>query len=459
MSGYGFRVFFVLLLLQPLYVFASAESQNQAIDSNTKTLIETATLLREQGLQSDRAWSLVEALTTQVGPRLAGTEANERAVAWAKSVLEKGGFDRVWLEPIAFPIWLRHQEKARVIGDYAQPLAITALGYSGSTEGEIKGEVVRFENLQQFEKASKAAVKNKIVFVNQTTARAKDGSGYGNSVPLRYKGSIVAKEKGAAALLIRSLGTSHHRFPHTGATTRIESPVPAAALSNPDADQLVRLLALGKPIYVALDISVSIQKQGKSFNVIAQIDGASEPEKIILMGAHLDSWDLGTGAIDDGAGVGITVAAAELIASQVKRPKRSIRLVLFGNEEQGLWGAKQYVEAHKDEMANHVYASESDFGAGKVWRFDVEDTAVQVLIMPLLSPLGIDVGVEPPTSGGPDIKPLKKAGVNVFRLKQDGTDYFDFHHTADDTLDKVDPEGLKQNVAAWAVVMYMLANR
>ncbi|PCJ11848.1 MAG: aminopeptidase [Gammaproteobacteria bacterium] len=422
-------------------------------------IIETAVLLREQALNSNRAWQIVEQLTTQIGPRLAGTQANVRAVRWAKSLLDNGGFDRVWLEPIVFPLWQRHREKARVIGDYAQPLTITALGYSGSTPGEIQGQVVHFETLAAFEKAPKERVINKIVFVNQATARTKDGTGYGNSVPLRYQGSVLAKEKGAIAVLIRSIGTSHHRFAHTGATARLDSPVPAAALSVPDADQLMRLLALGSPIVVGLDISVSLHQQGQSHNVIAQIDGAIEPEKIILMGAHLDSWDLGTGAIDDGAGVGITVAAAELIALQAKKPKRSIRLVLFGNEEAGLWGAKQYVDAHKDQMINHVYGSESDFGAGKVWRFDIEDLALRNMIMPVLAPLGIEAGLEPPTSGGPDIKPLKKVGVNVFRLKQDGSDYFDFHHTADDTLDKVDPEGLKQNVAAWAVVMYLLSNQ
>jgi carboxypeptidase Q len=178
----------------------------------------------------------------------------------------------------------------------------------------------------------------------------------------------------------------------------------------------------------------------------------------VLLGAHLDSWDLGTGAIDDGAGVGIVIAAAELIGQLPERPRRSIRVVLFANEEQGIWGAKAYAKAHVNELKQHVYASESDFGAGSVWRFDVGSSSLAEKAAPFLSPLGITVG-ESPSSGGPDIRPLMEQGVAVFRLKQDGTDYFDVHHTADDTLDKVDPDSLKQNVAAWAVVSYIAANQ
>jgi len=201
---------------------------------------------------------------------------------------------------------------------------------------------------------------------------------------------------------------------------------------------------------------VSEQPGGESWNVIGQINGSRHPQQIVLIGAHLDSWDLGTGAIDDGAGVAITVAAAELIGQLKQRPKRSVRVVLFANEEQGIWGAKAYAKQHKDELPDHVFASESDFGAGPVWRFDTDNELLMSKAMVHLVSLNIEQG-EKAGSGGPDIKPLLEAGVPVFRLKQDGSDYFDYHHTADDTLDKIDADELKQNIAAWAVVTFLAA--
>jgi Zn-dependent M28 family amino/carboxypeptidase len=320
----------------------------------------------------------------------------------------------------------------------------------------VVAEVVGFTSLEQLKKADPVSVVGKIVFVNQPVFRHKQGLGYKDVVPLRYAAGPIAQAKGAQAALIRSIGTDSHRFPHTGLTTQLENPFPAAALSSPDADQLQRMLDRGDPVTIGLSISVSQQAGGRSQNIIAQINGRENPEEIILIGAHLDSWDLGTGAIDDGAGVAITIAAAELIGKLPQRPRRSIRVVLFGNEEQGIWGAKAYAKKHKNELNKHVFASESDFGAGPVWRFDSGNKQLLDAAMPLLTPLSIVRG-ESPTSGGPDIKPLLEQNVAVFRLLQDGTDYFDYHHTADDTLDKIDPEHLKQNIAAWAVVTYLAA--
>tara|TARA_R110002124_G_scaffold90859_1_gene231624 strand:+ start:5380 stop:6720 length:1341 start_codon:yes stop_codon:yes gene_type:complete len=421
----------------------------------------TASMLRDKALQSNRGWEIVESLTTEVGPRLAGTEADKRAVSWARALLEHseeaGVFDKVWLEPVSFPIWQRHREQARVVSPYPQPLQITALGYSGSTDGEISAEVISFPNLAALQGADANLVAGKIVFINQPMLRDREGAGYAEVVPNRYAAGIVGKEKGAVAALIRSAGTDSHRFPHAGVSSRVDDPLPAAALSAPDAEQLQRILDRQERLIVALDIDVSQQPGGQSHNVIAQIDGRVDAEKIVLIGAHLDSWDLGTGAIDDGAGVAITVAAAQLIGELPKRPKHSVRVVLFANEEQGIWGAKAYAEQHQDELKNHLFASESDFGAGPVWRFDTTNEMLMTKAMPHLTPLDIEKGGEA-SSGGPDIKPLLDAGVPVLRLKQDGTDYFDYHHTADDTLDKVDPDELKQNIAAWAVVTFLAAD-
>jgi carboxypeptidase Q len=421
----------------------------------------TASLLRDKALESNRGWEIVESLTTEVGPRLAGTDADRRAVSWAKALLEQskdaGIFDKVWLEPVSFPIWQRHREQARVVSPYPQPLTITALGYSGSTVGEVSGEVIAFDNLSSLQEADEKLVAGKIVFINQPMLRDREGAGYAEVVPNRYAAGVVAKDKGAVAALIRSVGTDSHRFPHAGVSSRVENPLPVAALSAPDADQLQRILDREETLIVALDIEVSEEPNGQSYNVIAQIDGRVDAEKIVLVGAHLDSWDLGTGAIDDGAGVAITVAAAQLIGALPQRPKHSVRVVLFANEEQGIWGAKAYAKQHKDELKNHLFASESDFGAGPVWRFDTENEALMSKAMPHLATLNIEKGSEA-SSGGPDIKPLLEAGVPVFRLKQDGTDYFDYHHTADDTLDKIDAEELKQNIAAWAVVTFFAAD-
>jgi Zn-dependent M28 family amino/carboxypeptidase len=418
--------------------------------------------MRDKALVSTEGYDIVESLTTEVGARLAGTEADQRAVVWAKELLEQSGFDKVWLEQVSFPVWQRYKESAKVLAPYEQSLHITALGYSGSTNGAVVGEVVAFSSIEEFAE-SKADVKGKVVFINKAMERSIDGSGYGEAVPMRYQSVVAAQRKQAAGILIRSLGTHTNRFAHTGATTLLDNPVPGAALSPPDADQLQRLLDLGKPVRLSLDIQVSTTQGGSSFNVIGQINGSEMPEQNVLISAHLDSWDLGTGAIDDGAGVGIVVAAAKAIMTLPKKPKRSIRVVLFANEEQGLWGAKQYAQKHKTNASNHIFASESDFGAGRVWRFDSASKVLNDSVAALLAPLDITVNLVEgedveKLSGGPDIGPIQDNDVAVFRLKQNGTDYFDYHHTANDTLDKIDSKALQQNVAAWAVVVFKAAN-
>jgi Zn-dependent M28 family amino/carboxypeptidase len=331
------------------------------------------------------------------------------------------------------------------------------LGFSGSTDGEISAEVIAFPNLSSLKDADDNLVAGKIVFINQPMFRHREGKGYTEVVPNRYAAGMVAKEKGAVAALIRSAGTDSHRFPHAGTSSRVDNPLPAAALSTPDAQQLQRILDRQEKLILALDIKVSEQPNAQSYNVIAQIDGRVDADKIVLISAHLDSWDLGTGAIDDGAGVAITVAAAQLIGELPQRPKHSVRVVLFANEEQGIWGAKAYARQHHDELKNYLFASESDFGAGPVWRFDTANDTLMNKAMPHLATLNIERGSNA-SRGGPDIKPLLEAGVPVFQLKQDGTDYFDYHHTADDTLDKIDPEALKQNIAAWVVVAFLAAD-
>jgi len=421
--------------------------------------LEAAAQLRERALADATAWQVTESLTTEIGPRLAGSEADARAVAWAQAKFRELGFDKVWTEPVTFPKWERRAESARVLGPHAQPLAVTALG--GSPGGTVEGEVVRFADLAALEAAPEGSLAGKIAFVDYRMEAARDGRGYGPGGAVRSRGPSLAIRKGAAGFLMRSAGTDSHRVPHTGITRFDEGlePVPSAALANPDADQLARLLERG-PVRVRLALDCGWDGTYTSYNVIGEITGRSRPQEVVLLGAHLDSWDLGTGAVDDAAGIGITMAAAHLIRQMPRRPARSIRVVAYANEEQGLLGGRAYAERHAGEAARHVLAAESDFGAGRVYAFNTgapeHARKATEQIAQALAPLGIEYA---PGEGGPgpDIGPLAARGVTWAWLAQDGSDYFHLHHTADDTLDKVDPEALAQNVAAWAVFAWLAA--
>ncbi len=422
---------------------------------------DTAAQLREAALASDLGYRIVESLTTEVGPRPGGSEADARAVAWAEARFRALGYDKVWTEAVTFPRWVRRSERAEVLGAHAQPLVVTALG--GSPGGTVEGGIVRFPDLASLQAAPAGSLAGRIAFVDYEMARARDGSGYGPGSQVRSRGPSAAIRAGAIGYLMRSAGTDSHRNPHTGGTRYEEGlvPIPAAALSIPDADQLTRLLALGEPVRVRIALDVGWDGTATSHNVIGEITGSERPGEVVLIGAHLDSWDLGTGAIDDGAGIGITMAAGKLIGDLPRAPARTIRVVAFANEEHGLSGAKGYAAAHADEVALHQVAAESDFGAGRIYAYASsgapEAAAADARIAKALAPLGI---VHTPGEGGPgpDIGPLRDLGIAWATLRQDGTDYFDLHHTPDDTLDKIDPAALAQNVAAYAVFAYLAAD-
>jgi hypothetical protein len=422
--------------------------------------ITTAATLRETALASDLGYRITESLTTEIGPRLAGSEADARAVAWAQAKFKALGFDKVWTEPVTFPKWERRSESARVVGPHAQPLSVTALG--GSPAGTVEGEVVRFADLAALEAAPAGSLAGKIAFIDYRMVRARDGNGYGPGGQVRSKGPSAAIRAGAAAYVMRSAGTDSHRNPHTGITRFDEglTPIPSAALAAPDADQLARLLAQG-PTRLNLALDCGWDGEYTSQNVIGQIDGSSRPDEVVVIGGHLDSWDLGTGAIDDGAGVGITMAAAKLIGELSERPARSIRVVAFANEEQGLHGGKAYAAAHEDDLLKHQIGAESDFGAGRIYGYASSAPAhartADRQIAEALAPLGIE-HMPGKGSAGPDISPFAAKGLAWAWLAQDGTDYFDLHHTPDDTFDKIDPQALAQNVAAYAVFAYLAAS-
>jgi carboxypeptidase Q len=292
--------------------------------------------------------------------------------------------------------------------------------------------------------------------------RAKDGSGYGETVVGRGRGAVAAAKLGAAAVLIRSVGTDDNRTPHTGAMRYDDATprIPAAALSNPDADTLEAEIATGKPVVFRLKLGAKALPDAQSANVIGEIRGREKPEEVVLLGCHLDSWDLGTGAIDDGAGCAIVIEVARRIGELKPRPRRTVRVVLFANEEFGLSGANAYAEKYAAELPRHILAGESDFGSGRVWKVDSR-VAPETLplfdeIARLLAPLGVERG-DNEAGGGADLGPMAPARVPFLGLNQDGTEYFDWHHTANDTLDKIDPKDLDQNVAAWVTVAYAAA--
>ncbi|PTQ10341.1 peptidase M28 family protein [Sphingomonas oleivorans] len=417
--------------------------------------------IRDAALQDDVAWDITEGLTTEVGQRLAGTEAEARARDWATAKLKSLGFANVRVEPFDMPVWVRGAESAEIVSPFPQKLVLAALGNSAATpDAGITAEVIGFDGIEALKAAPDASVRGKIVFVTHAMNSTQDGSSYGAFGIVRRQGPSIASRKGAAAIVIRSIGTDHHRNPHTGVQMWAEgtTPIPAAALSVPDAEQLQRILKRGKPVTMKLVLTPKNIGTRQSGNVIAEVPGRDPKAGIALVGCHLDSWDLGTGAIDDAAGCGIVAAAAKQVMD-AGRPLRTIRVVWFGAEEVGLFGGFAYRDRHKSEK--HALLAESDFGADRIWKIE---SKVAPAALPLvatlatrLQPLGIGLGGNE-AHGGSDIGPLAATGVPVIALNQDGSRYFDLHHTPDDTLDKIDPAQLRQNVAAYATMLSVLAN-
>ena len=417
--------------------------------------------LRDNALENDHyAWDITEGLTTEVGQRLAATDAEARARDWAVKRLTALGFANVHVEPFTMPVWTRGAESAEILSPFPQKLVVAALGYSGSTgPAGITGEIAYFESVDALRAAPDSAVKGKIVFIDHHMMPAQDGSGYGQFGAPRRQGPTIASLKGAIGIVVRSIGTDHHRNPHTGVQyfTDGARPIPAGALTIPDSEQLVRILKRGKPVVMHLTLVSERHEGGQSGNVIAEVPGRDPKAPILLVGGHLDSWDLATGAIDDASGVAIVTAAAKHIMD-AGRPLRTIRIVWFGAEEPGGLGGAAYAKEHGHEP--HAIAGESDFGADRVWRFSSQlmksDPAAYAQLTAALAPLGItrnDKG----DADGTDVEATIAAGAPWISLNQDGNRYFDYHHTPDDTLDKIDPAQLRQNVAAWTTALAVLS--
>ena len=427
--------------------------------------LKHAERLRDLGMADGQAWSLVQQLCNEVGSRAAGSPGDAKAVAWAQAAHKRLGLQNVRAEAMDFKVWQRGAASARLVAPVAEPLVMAALGNSvAAPAGGIEAEVAWYADFNALKADTSDRARGKLVFIDQKTERFRDGSGYGVAVPARSGGAIEAAKRGAVAVAIRSIGTDRDRVAHTGGM-RYELGVPripSFAVSVLDAERLAVLQAAGTPLRMHFTLDARSDVEVTSHNVIAEVPGTDLADEIVLISAHLDSWDLGVGAVDDGAGVAIVSAAAALLQRAGQRPRRTVRVVLFANEENGFDGTRAYSDRYKD--VKHQLIGESDFGAGRVYQLK---SRVQPQAMPLFGQMAqvlAPLGVAWPEAGrnegspGPDAAFLmRRHRWPALQLSQDGSNYFDVHHTVNDTLDRITPADLSQNVACWAVTAWLAA--
>lgn len=419
----------------------------------------------KRALSESQAYEILAHLSDNIGPRLSGSPGAAAAVKWTTQRFRAWGIPVV-NEKVMVPHWVRGQERGRLVSHLNQPLVLTALGGSVATPAAgITADVIEVKSFDEL-KALGRKVKGKIVFYNNEmdmtlVEQGRSFEAYGKAVVFRGSGASKAAEYGAVASLIRSVGSASLRTPHTGALRYDEKQpkIPAAALSAEDAMLIHRLLAKGERVRVNLLLTPRRLPDAESANVIADLRGSERPDEIVLIGGHLDSWDLGTGAIDDGSGVAMVMETMRLIKTMGLTPKRTIRCVLFMNEENGLRGGRGYAAAHKKEK--HVAAIETDAGAAAPTGFNTTLTGDALAQLEQRTKALALVGAhrfETAKEVGADISLLTEAGVPSYGLVPDPRHYFDYHHTAADTLDKVDPQELTQNTAAIAALAWVLAN-
>ena len=420
-----------------------------------------AEAVRDRALADPTAYAFVQSLTREVGPRLAGTETSAKARDWAVARLTALGFSNVRAEAFAITSWVRGAERAEVTAPTRRRLSILGLGGSVATPPDgIEAEAVVFPTYADMLAQPPGALAGRIAVVTQPMARTQDGSGYGAVSPMRQYGPREAARRGAVAFLLRSLSTAEDGAPHTGATFYAAdvAKIPAAALSPRDAAWLERAAAAGRPLRLRLSLA-SISAPATAWTVLGDIPGSERAAETIIVGGHLDSWDVATGATDDGAGMAITVAAARLAGGE--RPKRTITVVLWGGEESDVSDAA-FGAAHRAEAGQVVLIGEADNGADRVWSVRLPPRGAALAPMKTfaaaVAPLRVFVSPDPAPYGGADTFEMMKAGVPVVSVRQDVSRYFDWHHSANDTLDKIDRAQLNQAVAVWAALIYVVAN-
>jgi len=456
----------------------AAASNRSASPSPTPTIFSPQTLaelkrLQQAALSSDYAYRQVGHLANNIGPRLSGSAQAAKAVEYVANELKAIGCE-VLLEKVMVPHWVRGEETAALVQfpgqapETTQKIVLCALGPSVATPANgITAEVIAVRNFDELKSLPRDRVAGKIVLFNypfdkQMAAEGRGGDAYGQAVVYRSDGPSAAARNGAVACLIRSVGGAEYRLPHTGQTKYAnDAPkIPAGAVTAEDAD-LVADLARQGPVKMKLILTPQQLPDAESYNVIADIKGSEYPEQVIIVSGHLDSWDLGTGAIDDGAGVAVSMEVANLIQKLHLKPKRTIRVIAWMNEENGEAGSKQYAKNHEKEFSNHFAAMETDGGAGHPIGINIKgNSEVKKMFAPvaaLLQESGAG-SLNLVEHCGADIEPLEKAGVPAFSPIQDNRFYFNYHHTAADTLDKIVPKELAENSAVVAVVAYALAN-
>jgi carboxypeptidase Q len=420
-------------------------------------------------LTNSQAYPTLAYLTDNIGPRLSGSRNAELAVRWTTQRFREWGIN-VRNERVMVPHWVRGEERGSLVSHRDQKLVLTALGGSVATPASgITAEVVEVTSYEQLDQLGREGIRGKIVFYNAAmdmqlieSGRAFDA--YSKAVIFRGIGASRAAEYGAVAAVIRSVASGSLRTPHTGSMRYDEKhpKIPAAALSTEDAELVHRLLAKGERVRMNVVLTPRTLPDVASSNVIAEIRGSERPEEIVLIGGHLDSWDLGTGAIDNGSGVAMVMETMRVLKELGIRPKRTIRAVLFMNEENGLRGARAYFAnaASREELHRHVAAIETDAGAAPPVGFI--STLEGANLQRVQSRMGVLSRIAPMTfessrQTGADTSPLIAAGIIGFGLVPNPRHYFDLHHSAADTLDKVDPKALAQNTAALAALAYELA--
>jgi carboxypeptidase Q len=481
------RFLTICCLLFPLYFCAvdisaqqtpAAVSSPTASPSPTPAVFSPQTLaelkqLQQAALNSDYAHRQVAHLANNIGPRLSGSAQAAKAVEYVAGELKAIGCE-VQLEKVMVPHWVRGEETAALVQfpgqaqSTTQKIVLCALGGSVATPPEgIEADVIAVRNFDELKAIPREKVAGKIVLFNypfdkQMAAEGRGNEAYGEAVVYRSDGPSAAARQGAVACLIRSVGGADYRLPHTGLTDYAgDAPkIPAGAVTAEDADLIADLVRQG-PVKMKLVLTPQTLLDVESANVIGDIKGSEHPEQVIIVSGHLDSWDLGTGAIDDGAGVAVSMEAANLIQKLHFKPKRTIRMIAWMNEENGSAGSKQYAKDHEKDWAKHFAALETDGGAG-------HPLGVNIKGKPELKNMLAPVAAILQESGagmlnlvehcGADIEPLEKAGVPAFSPIQDSRFYFNYHHTAADTLDKIVPKELAENSAVVAVVAYALAN-
>jgi len=451
--------------------FAAAPQMSAAQQENFPAqLLEQLAAIKAAALSDDYAYRQVAHLTENIGARPSGSMAAKAAVDYVAEELRKLGLD-VRLEEVKVPHWVRGAETAQLV-EYAgqgagttQKIVLTALGGSTSTPAEgITADVVVVNNFDELKALGRDKVSGKIVFFNEIFDKQKAAGGmafmaYGEAVRYRGAGPRAAAELGAMAALVRSVGSADFRLPHTGWS--FPAGIPAGAVTAEDADLIAHLSTQGK-VRMHLTLTPENLPDATSYNVIADLKGSEHPEQMVVVSGHLDSWDLGTGAIDDGAGVAIAMEAAEILQRLHLRPRRTLRVIAWMDEESGGAGSQAYTKDYSAEFPRTIAAIESDAGAAHPLGFDGKMTAAAADVLRpalnILQSVGANVLRESTYPPGADIAAMSEAGVPALGILQDGRTYFHYHHTAADTLDKIVPVELRENAAAMAVMGYALAS-